>query len=92
MQFRMDRRKKVKHEWKEGDFKKGTLLLAGDSLIVLGENGELALVQPTPTKFVEKARISVAKDGRFWTMPVVAHKRLYVRDEEMIYCYDLVAR
>jgi hypothetical protein len=92
MKFRMDGRKKVKHEWYERDFKKGTLLLAGDNLIVLGENGVAAIVEPTPEKFVEKARFTVAKDGRFWTMPVVAHKRLYIRDEEMIYCYDLAAR
>ncbi len=87
----VDNRKKVKHEWKEGSFKKGTLLAAGKNLIVLGENGDLGLVEATPAKYVEKARFSVTKE-RCWTMPVVAHKRLYVRDEEMVYCYDLAAK
>ncbi len=91
MPFRSDKRKTVKQEWKEKSYNKGTLLLAGDNLIVLGENGDLGLVEPTPKKYVEKARFSVTED-RCWTMPIIAHNRLYIRDETMVYCYDLQAK
>jgi len=78
--------------WYERSFKgRGTVLLAGDQLIVLDEMGKLALVEPTPEKYVEKASFRVT-DTLTWTMPVLAQKRLYVRDEQWLYCYDLRAK
>ena len=29
------------------------------------------------------------KGGKFWTHPVVANGRLYIRDEDLIFCYDV---
>jgi len=78
--------------WFERSFKgRGTVLLAGDQLIVLDEFGKLALVDPTPEEYREKASFQVT-DKLTWTMPVLAQKRLYVRDEEWLYCYDLRAK
>jgi outer membrane protein assembly factor BamB len=74
--------------WKERKFNKGTLILAGDTLIVLGEHGNLAMVEPYPGEYRELATFSVTK-ARCWTMPVVAQGRLYIRDEQSIYCFDL---
>ena len=91
MKFRMDKRRSVKPEWKERDFNRGSLMLAGEQFIVLGEKGNVALVDPSPDGFKERARFRIDSD-RCWTMPCVAHGRLYIRDEENIYCYDLQAK
>jgi hypothetical protein len=81
-------RKGRKRDWKERKFSRGTLLVAGDRLIVLGEGGELALVEPTPDEYREKAIFKVT-DTRCWTVPALAHGRLYVRDEQRILCLNL---
>ena len=30
--------------------------------------------------------------GRIWTHPVISNGRLYLRDQDLIYCYDIKAR
>jgi outer membrane protein assembly factor BamB len=74
--------------WRQNGFGKGTLLLADGHLIILGENGRLALADADPHAYVEKAACKVS-DGRCWTVPVLAGGRLYVRDEEHVTCLDL---
>ena len=64
--------------WKEGKFGRGNLLLAGNHLIVLGINGKLALVEATPEGYREKA-LCTASENPCWTMPALAHGRLYLR-------------
>ena len=53
---------------------------ADGHLIVLGEEGRLALVEATPAGYREKASAQVM-DGRSWTMPTLANGRLYLRDQ-----------
>ena len=42
-----------------------------------------------PTKYEEKARVSMLGENR--TSPTIADKRLYLRDRENIYCLDIAA-
>ncbi len=77
--------------WRERGFAKGSLLLADGHLIVLGENGKLALAEATPAGYKEKTAFRFSSN-KCWTMPVLANGRLYVRDEEKIVCYDLRKR
>jgi outer membrane protein assembly factor BamB len=91
MKFRMDKRKAVKVEWKERGYNKGSLLAVGKHLIVLSDSGQLGLVEANPSQYVEKAKFTLTK-GLCWTMPVVAHGRLYVRDEHDVHCFDLRAK
>ena len=44
-------------KWKGGRYGHGQLLLAGDHLVVITEDGELVLVAPTPEKLQELARV-----------------------------------
>ena len=30
-----------------------------------------------------------SKSGEFWTHPVVANGRLYLRDQDLLFCYDV---
>lgn len=74
--------------WRERGFHKGSLTLADDILIILGEQGMLALAEPSPRGYKELARHRVFRD-RCWTVPVVAHGRLYVRSENLLRCFEL---
>jgi outer membrane protein assembly factor BamB len=79
-----------KKEWDEGGFQKGSLLLVGDRLIVLGERGELALFEASPR--AEKAggsrarakveRVFERRRSLCWTMPVLADGKLLLRSAD----------
>ena len=57
----------------------GSLILAGDHLIVLSEKGELVIGQASPKEFKPLARAKVLS-GLCWTPPALADGRLYVRN------------
>lgn len=67
--------------------------LADGKLIVLGESGLLGLFKPNPSKLEELGRWQVPKlTYPCWAVPVLANKRLYLRSEEWLVCYELGER
>ena len=74
--------------WKARGYGKGTLILAEGHLIVLGEKGNLAIVQATPDAHVQVANAQVLSDG-CWTSPSLAGGRLYLRNMAEIVCLEL---
>jgi outer membrane protein assembly factor BamB len=80
-----------KKVWSKGGFQKGSLILVAGHLIVLGENGQLALVEATPKEFREVAssKIFYEPGKRTFTPPSFAHGRLYLRDQKEVVCLDL---
>ncbi len=78
-------------QWKGGRYGYGQLLLAGDHLVVLTEDGELVLVYATPDGHDEVAR-SAALDGKSWNVPALAEGRLLVRNAREMAAFDLTAR
>jgi outer membrane protein assembly factor BamB len=76
--------------WRERGFSKATLLLAGDRLIILDEDGNLALATATPEKLEVHARAKVLEKFA-WTAPTLVGTRLYVRDERTLKCLELSA-
>jgi outer membrane protein assembly factor BamB len=75
-------------KWKGGRYGYGQVLLADGHLIVLTEDGDLALVRATPEKFDELARFPVL-DGKTWNHPALAEGRLLVRNEQQMAMFDL---
>jgi len=76
-------------KWNEKSLLKGSLMAAGDKLIVLGETGCLAIVAATPAAYQELASTQVV-DGRCWTMPVLAVGRIYARNSTgHLVCLDV---
>jgi outer membrane protein assembly factor BamB len=73
--------------WKQRGFGHGSLILAGGHLIVLSDNGKLALIQATPEEYRELGNAQVI-DGKCWTSPSLADGRLYVRNEEQLIAFD----
>jgi outer membrane protein assembly factor BamB len=67
--------------WKGGRYGAGQMILLGDSdvLLVLGEEGQLALVAAAPDGYRELAKVQ-ALDDKTWNHPVVAGDVLLVRN------------
>lgn len=73
-------------------FGRGSLIMADEKLFALGEAGLLGILEPNPKSLIERARFQVP-ELRFpcWTAPVISQKRIYLRNEKHLLCYDLSA-
>jgi outer membrane protein assembly factor BamB len=78
-------------KWKGGRYGYGQIMLAGDSVIVLGEDGEIALVRATPERYEEVAKFE-AIEGKTWNYPVIADGRLLVRNVREMAAFDIRPR
>jgi outer membrane protein assembly factor BamB len=75
-------------KWKGGRYGYGQLLAAGGMLIVLTEDGDLALVRATPAGHEELRRFH-ALDVKTWNVPDLAGGRLFVRNLAEMAAFDL---
>jgi outer membrane protein assembly factor BamB len=74
----------------EGDVGKGSVILAGDFLVIQTERGDLCLVEANPKEFVLKGKVRRVLTGRNnWASPTLVDGRIYLRDEEKVVCYDV---
>jgi outer membrane protein assembly factor BamB len=78
-------------KWQQRGFNKGSLLYADGHLIVLGEYGNLALVEATPEGYKEKASAQILK-GKSWTMPTLAGGKLYLRNQSEMLCLEVAGK
>ncbi len=77
--------------WRDGRYGYGQLLLADGNLIVLGGDGQLALVEASPRGWFEKSKVQALR-GKTWNVPALACGRLLVRNAAEMACFDLRRR
>jgi hypothetical protein len=72
---------------------RGSAILADGKLIVIGEGGKLGLFRPNSAKPDEICSWQVPQlHYPCWTGPVLSQKRLYLRSEDRLICFDLTQR
>ena len=80
--------------WQAKGVGKGSVTYADGRLYCRSEDGPVALVEATPAGYSEKGRF-VQPDRsskKSWPHPVVAGGCLYLRDQDLLLCYDIKAR
>jgi outer membrane protein assembly factor BamB len=79
--------------WKDRSVGKGSVIFADDRLYLFSERGVAGLAEANPEAYREHGRFQV-KTGSLptWSHPVVANGKLYLRDQDTIYAYDVRAR
>jgi outer membrane protein assembly factor BamB len=75
-------------KWKGGRYGYGQVMLASGHLIVLTEDGELALVRADPASHQELARFP-AIEGKTWNHPAMSDGILLIRNIEEMAAFDL---
>ena len=79
--------------WKDRSVGKGSLIFADDRLYLFSENGQVGLAEANPTAYREHGRFQLQTGAaKTWSHPVVAGGRLFLRDQDTIYAYDVRAR
>jgi hypothetical protein len=86
--------------WAEASTGAGAILAAENRLYIHGEEGAVMLAEATPEAYREKGRFmppdrpkrTRAAMEKAWTYPVVANGRLYIRELDSLWCYDISGR
>ena len=79
--------------WRDRSVGKGSVTYADGKLYLLSEDGVVGLAEATSASYREKSRFEIPQ-GAFptWTPPVISDGRLYLREQDNLYCYDIKKR
>ncbi len=88
-----------KRVWNEKKLGKGAIGCADGMLYLVSEDaGTVMLIEASPKGWSEHGKFKLEPQtklrkpsGRIWTHPVITGGRLYLRDQEIVYCYDVKA-
>jgi outer membrane protein assembly factor BamB len=82
--------------WQERRPGKGSIMSADGRLYCRNERaqGTVVLVEANPKKYVEHGRFNPPDRSKeqAWPHPVVANGKLYIRDQDVLVCYDVKAK
>ncbi|MFM1941891.1 MAG: hypothetical protein RI897_873 [Verrucomicrobiota bacterium] len=84
-------------KWTSDKLGKGAIGYADGHFYCVDEgSGTVVLIEASPEGWNEKGRFTLdpqssirERSGRIWTHPVISNGRLYLRDQEYIYCFDV---
>ena len=86
--------------WRERDaLGKGAIAYADERFYCLSEDeGDVVLLEASPTGWAEHGRFTLSPQterrkpkGKIWMHPVIANGRLYLRDQELLFSFDIRA-
>ena len=78
--------------WRDRSVGKGSLVFADERLYLYSEGGVVGLAEANPSAYREHGRFQL-KTGNLptWSHPVVSGGKLFLRDQDTIYAYDVRA-
>lgn len=73
---------------------KGSIAYADGRLYYRTERGAVLLIEPNSKEYRERGRFEQPDRTRLpaWAHPVIANGKLYIRDQDTLYCYDVKAK
>lgn len=76
-------------KWSQKGLGKGSLMIAGDKLVILSERGKLVIAEASSDTFQSLFEKEILKN-KCWTPPVLSHGKLYARNARGdVVCLDL---
>ena len=68
--------------------------MADGRLYYRTERGAVLLIEPSPKEYLERGRFEQPERSRelAWPHPVIANGKLYLRDQDLLLCYDIKAK
>ena len=81
-------------KWRDESIGPSSLLYADGRLYLHGEGGDVALVEASPERYLERGRFTPpnrpkAPGDLAWTYPVLANGRLFIREHGTLWAYDV---
>lgn len=82
----------------------GSIISAEGQLYLFGDEGVAVLLEANKTEWTENGRLTLperselkkmrdtSRSSGTWSHPAIAHGRLYLRDHEFVFCYDISAK
>jgi outer membrane protein assembly factor BamB len=84
--------------WSERSIAPASLCYADGLLYLHGEDGDVAIVEASPDAYRERGRFTPPNQPKHgntmekaWAYPIIADGRLYIRDLDSLWCYDIKA-
>lgn len=73
---------------------KGSVALADGRIYYRTEKGSMILFEPSPRQYLERGRFEQPDRSKqpAWAHPVIANGKLYLRDQDLLLCYDVKAK
>lgn len=79
--------------WRNRSVGKGSVIFADDRLYLFSEQGAVGLAEASPAGYVEHGRFTIETGSLpTWSHPVVADGKLFLRDQDRLYAYDIRAK
>jgi outer membrane protein assembly factor BamB len=76
--------------WRDRSVGKGSVVHADERLYLFSETGVVGLAEANPAGYREHGRFRIAAGSLpTWSHPAIAGGRLYLRDQDTIYAYDV---
>lgn len=80
--------------WEDPSVGKGLLTYADGHFYLRSEDGPVAFIEATPDEYREKGRLLQPRrsDKKAWVYPVVSNGKLFLRDQDILFCYNIKGR